>query len=344
MSFDCTAETERTRMTTTTDPLERTASWWDHYWALGNLTSFSERFPQNYEGGIAAFWGSVFAALPSGARVLDIATGNGAVPLIAAQVSAENGRAVEIHGLDSADINPRKHLRVGRRLVSALERVHFHPRTSAEETGFPDAHFDLVTGQYALEYTCVPRAVRELKRIMQPGATGAFILHSDRSVVAKTSRREIEQCRIILNETRLFDRVRDLLYMLESDAGDSGKNDTLLEGHRAFSQALARIGREVIRHDPADLLRFAAQSAEEAYRLRTSQGLSTTLAYIDEVEAQIRDNQERLEGLLRVAVDERGKREITGHINEVGFQLTTFGDFFYDSGELLGWALRFRKP
>lgn len=52
------------------------------------------------------------------------------------------------------------------RLPDAEERL---VRASAERLPFPDGSFDAVTATGALEYTDVPRALRELARVLRPG-------------------------------------------------------------------------------------------------------------------------------------------------------------------------------
>lgn len=54
---------------------------WDRHWAYGNLHSFSQVTHGNYGGHIAALRGERFAALPEGACIVDVATGNDAVAL-----------------------------------------------------------------------------------------------------------------------------------------------------------------------------------------------------------------------------------------------------------------------
>ena len=54
---------------------------WSSYWAQGALHSCTGSFDARYSGAIGAFWDAVVAEIPPGSRVLDLATGNGALPL-----------------------------------------------------------------------------------------------------------------------------------------------------------------------------------------------------------------------------------------------------------------------
>ena len=60
--------------------LSQRAAVWSRYWSRGALHSCTGSFGDAYEGPIADFWRQGFGALAQGARVLDIASGNGPVP------------------------------------------------------------------------------------------------------------------------------------------------------------------------------------------------------------------------------------------------------------------------
>lgn len=181
---------------------------WDLYWAHGFLTSCANAFPGNYEGRIRELWEDFFARLPAGARILDVATGNGAIALLAAEYSLANDARFETHGIDSARIDPASAWTGEPEVLAA---VNFHGQTSAEQTGFPDGHFQAVTGQYALEYTDIGPTLAELARVMAPGASGRFLLHHPDSIVIQTSVRERAHGQLLFEEALLFDKAERLL-------------------------------------------------------------------------------------------------------------------------------------
>ncbi len=98
----------------------------------------------------------------SGATVLDVATGTGAV---ARELLAQKGCTVV--GLDQS---PQMLAEARRRLPADVELVE----ASAEQLPFPDAAFDALTFTYLLRYVEDPAAVlRELARVVRPGGTVA---------------------------------------------------------------------------------------------------------------------------------------------------------------------------
>jgi len=104
-----------------------------------------------------------------GDRVLDVATGTGAV---AREVIARTGCTVV--GLDQS---PEMLAEARHRLLLAAEtkRVRL-VEASAKELPFEDASFDGLTSAYLLRYLDdLPAGLRELARVLRPGATAALL-------------------------------------------------------------------------------------------------------------------------------------------------------------------------
>ncbi|MEO1204008.1 MAG: class I SAM-dependent methyltransferase, partial [Pseudomonadota bacterium] len=122
------------------------AEQWARFWRNGDVTTFRGRFQRNYDGPVLEFWRQVFAGTRAGERIVDIATGNGALALLCAQYAEANGRDVTITAFDFADIDPARD--VGDpALLAAVDRIDFHGGTRIEATGFDDNAFDLAISQ-----------------------------------------------------------------------------------------------------------------------------------------------------------------------------------------------------
>ena len=166
---------------------------WTRYWAGGEVSSLPQVFGDPLRGPLADFWRGRLAPLGHRARILDLGCGNGAVALLAAAIGTERGAHWEVHGVDSAAIAPQRHL-TGRYRELA-EAVTFHPRTAMTATPFAAGHFDLVAAQFALEYGDPPRVLDEVRRLLRPGASAAFILHLQESEVVASAAVELAQLR-----------------------------------------------------------------------------------------------------------------------------------------------------
>ena len=204
------------------------------------MTSCGETFEGNYEGGLATAWEAFFSAVPDGATVLDIGTGNGAIAMIANRLSNRRGKRFVIHGIDQADIDPGKSVSVDR---ADLEGILFHPRTPAENTGFDSDSFDVVCGQYALEYADLEASIAELARLAAPGASAMFVMHHSDSVVLETAAEELRLGELI-EDSAFFNNAASLLERMQQlgNSADALNGDEIAESHRKLlNQSAAKL-------------------------------------------------------------------------------------------------------
>ena len=101
--------------------------------------------------------------------VLDVATGTAAVAL---ELVRQKG--CEVVGVDQS---PEMLAEAQRRLLLAAETKHVRLiEASAQELPFEDESFDGLTGAYLLRYLDdLPAGLRELARVLRPGATAALL-------------------------------------------------------------------------------------------------------------------------------------------------------------------------
>ncbi|MDZ7790783.1 MAG: methyltransferase domain-containing protein [Xanthomonadales bacterium] len=163
---------------------------WGQYWAGGALTSLPEDFRANYDGEIRQFWHDIVAAVPAGARVLDVCTGNGAIALLAAEILSERECAGEVLAVDAAAIRPST---IAQRFPEQAERVRsvrFYPETRFEELDLSAASVDLITSQYGMEYCDLAVAADQCVRLLRPGGRLAMLCHAVDSDMLKTMEAE----------------------------------------------------------------------------------------------------------------------------------------------------------
>src|SRR5262249_49496405 len=128
-----------------TDP---TAPGWRDYWKADRPASCVAENPLTQQE-IADAWRRWVSQCADGARVLDIATGNGIVLAHAASAARESGRTLALTGIDQADIDPLRHVK---NLDEGLRDAKFMGGVTAEKLPFAAASFDVVVSQYGLEY------------------------------------------------------------------------------------------------------------------------------------------------------------------------------------------------
>ena len=155
---------------------------WTRYWSSGRLHSCAGSYAGNYDGAIGRFWRGLAAGLPEQTRVLDLATGNGALPLL---LWESRGQALQIDAVDLAALAPawyRPDVHAG---------VRFHAGVHMEALPFADASFDAVLSQFGFEYADRWPALDECLRVSRSGATLALVMHHHDSVLVRVGREEL---------------------------------------------------------------------------------------------------------------------------------------------------------
>jgi ubiquinone/menaquinone biosynthesis C-methylase UbiE len=318
---------------------------WTKVWSQGYMTSCVGAFEDNYEGPICVLWEAFFAGLSPGARVLDVATGNGAVALIAAQTSRDRGLDLEIHGIDLADIDPPANVPLH---SSLLETIHFHPRTPVEDTGFEDAFFHGVTSQYGLEYTDLDAAMPELFRVLAPGGMACFVVHHADSVVARASRAELADAQLLL-ESDLFGHAQALMEYV-GKATTSAERQSLAadpeaeQRRGAFNEAAAKVQAALEASTEPEFLATAMSYVAEAWKtLQGGQG-KTALTQLAQSGQLLESNVERIEDLLEASQDSEAIDRICGLVKQAGFEVVSPEEIHHDAERLMGWKLTARRP
>lgn len=166
---------------------------WDSFWRYDRQSSFlSTPGAPNYGAPIADGWRDFFASLPDEARVLDIATGNGAIAVMA--VAA--GRGFTVTGADLAAVEPTAFVTQNR---AELEQVRFLANTPAEALPLPDSSIDAVVSQYGVEYSDLARSIPEAVRILAPGGSLRFAIHAAEGAVARDTAKSIADADFLIH-------------------------------------------------------------------------------------------------------------------------------------------------
>jgi len=151
---------------------------WSEYWEQGYITSFGDAFKMNYQGEIKALWQNFSRTLDKHSKVLDIGTGNGAVIELIQSVSQH-----ECVGIDQATINDK---------VTKLINGSFISNISAEKMPFKDNDFDVVTSQFALEYSDVDLSLSEISRVLSLKGKLRLVCHHENSIIVKPNKQILE--------------------------------------------------------------------------------------------------------------------------------------------------------
>lgn len=316
---------------------------WDRYWAYGNIHSFSQVAGGNYRGVVADFWRTRFEALADESRILDVATGNGAIALLALETGDRLGRRFEVHGLDMADIEPGRQVK-DPSLVESLQRIRFHGRTAAESMPFDDRGFDMVCSQFGVEYSDLSRSLPEIARILKPGGRFAAVMHHRDSVALRATREELAQLDFVLNDVKLYLRARNLLRgMSEEKRSGKGRNGRLSpklqKKQRALQEAMGRIKRAADDAANSNMLLGPARYVQEIFGALDRVAPGELLGWLDEALRRVTANQRRLLDMTEAARSEADVEDAQARMTAAGFTHVELAVFCQDEGGVLGWQL-----
>lgn len=264
---------------------------WAGYWSQGSVSSCLPNAERGFAPILDMVWKSYGRALPRGAEVLDLATGNGAVlrALIGTQVG------LKLIGVDSAPV-----------LAPAPPEIALKPGIAMERLPFEDGRFDALTSQFGLEYGDVPTIAREAARVLRPTGRFRFVIHHAAGpIVAHNGGR------------------RAALAWARHDSGVLAR-----AGQLARTRQMTRIPtppsfRAAIEDARA---RFPDQSAAVEFCASVLQTLdmgaahppSETLEVLAELERRADGEIGRLDALAGAACDEAGIGEVVGHLRAAG--------------------------
>ena len=173
---------------------------WREYWRDNRLAACVPENP-GAAAAIEAHWSAWFSSLANGARILDIATGNGVLLLWARRAARARGRTFALTGIDLADIDPARFVRSH---ADELDGVVFRGKTAAEDLPFENDSFDVVVSQYGFEYAALGPALAEIARVLAPGGRLQLLAHSDDSVVVAQGRERLREIDLLLADDGPF--------------------------------------------------------------------------------------------------------------------------------------------
>jgi SAM-dependent methyltransferase len=308
---------------------------WESYYRGGALASCPVGPGDDYTGELRNAWVEFFSRLPSGARILDIGTGNGAIPLIALDCASAAGNRFEIDATDLARIDPVRDVKDGARRFAG---IRFHPQVATEELPFEASRFDAISGQYALEYANVELALSEINRVLAGGGSAQFILHHANSVVAQNARATLDQAALVLDETMILRKLRRYLQAARRSerAGHNARADldAALDGLRRAAADTRNPRMLDVTLDAVDKLAAARQVLAPAALDRE----------VDRFEGDVRASVHRLQDLLRCCQTEPAMHALAQAARALQFNVRELALQVQAGSRVIGWRLRIEKP
>lgn len=249
---------------------------WRNYWKQDRIAScMPENESTTHE--IRERWISLFADLPDGSRILDVATGNGMLLAHAAAAGERGGKSFSLTGVDLADIDPVRYVSS---LPDGLRKAKFVGGVAAEKLPFSDSGFDVVVSQYGLEYADLDKALGEVERVLVAGGWLLWLAHSDNSSVVEQNHDQAQQVEFLLAPGSPMRAMRQFVSKIKN-------RKSLRQPTEKLSFALSEAEQYCRDNPPAKVIReVCTVLAETAQRWQTF--------YADDLDKMLDDSQKRL--------------------------------------------------
>jgi SAM-dependent methyltransferase len=309
---------------------------WESYYRGGAISTCPTARDGGYDLEVRDAWVEFFTPLPDGARILDIGTGNGVVPLIAADTAASLGRRWEIHGADLAQIDPVKHVPDGAR---RFEGIRFHPGVPSERLPFESGSFDAVSGHYAIEYADTAAALAQVHRVLKPGGRAQFVLHHAGSALLRSAHVSLHEAQWLFGEAKIYRRVHKLVTMDElSPSAKAAANEL-----RAVIQQLRLAVDAAKRNGAGRVLDVALDATQKLLASRQRMSPAATGVECERAEQDMRASVRRLNDLVAHARTDEAMAAIEAQALEAGFTHVERAPLYHAGANLVGWRLSLRR-
>lgn len=163
---------------------------WTLYWNSNNLQSCVPTAGCARVPAAERLWATFAASLPRPASVLDLATGNGIVPLQLLSARPD----LDITAADRAGIDPLHNLDN----ADSLAGVHFLAGVDLADPATQLGRFDAVTSQFGIEYLPVDARVSAVVRHLVPGGRFCLLMHHSGSAIVQPRQADIEELDLLL--------------------------------------------------------------------------------------------------------------------------------------------------
>ena len=316
---------------------------WTTFWKQGFPTSFANQLPNNYTGKLAQFWQSHFTQL-NNVKILDIATGNGAIALLAAKTDTVKNNNLEIFAVDYADINPLSSTN-NKALIDLYKKINFTSRTPIEELPFPDSTFDLVTSQFGFEYAELNSAAKEIARVVSKYGTFISICHYENSKIHRYCLEDFKAYTKAISDLHLDHKINQVFIAFhdinsEQEVKLALKDSSNLNLLNIIKSDLS----ELARHYPQAMATIYLDGALKYFFTHyiTAEKKHKT-KILSSFTKEFHAAYSRIEQQIKATLSNEDVKTFSDVFSSSGLTQNLSEAFYDGSGEVLGWKFEFSK-
>lgn len=306
-----------------TTPRGDGAELWGEYWGRAPADACTAEMPPAVRGAIAERWRAVFGGLASGATVLDVATGKGAV-LEIGRAALPPGVTVTMTGLDRAD-PPAGSLSD----VFQSGAARFIGSADAARLPFEDRSQDLVTSQFGIEYAGLECGAGEAARVCRDRLV--FLVHAAEGAVVRQNSAQTGQIGWILDELGFAAALKS--FFNERTTEKACEIDRILKAMRE------RAGRE----ENPNLISGLIGNAMELQTLADRTPSAEISRMIEGMETRMRAHAARMNALVRAAPSTDEMEALRLRLQGAGFGNAAITPLRGANGEIAGRWIEARR-
>lgn len=310
---------------------------WETFYRGGMIATYPTAADGGYDLEVRDAWVDFFSMLPTGARILDVGTGNGVVAMIAAETALAQGLNWEIHATDLARIDPLRYVPDGARRLAGIT---FHAGIATEHLPFESESFDAVSGHFALEYTDLDAALAEIHRVLKPGGSAQFILlHAD-STLLQSAGLTLRESEMALVETQVFRRLHRLVTM---DRIVPVETDEATDELRAAIRLLKERMEQSRLTGTGHVLEVVLDAVQKLLVARKEMSPVAVGSEVDRAEREMQDSAKRLRDLIGHAQSQQQMEGLATAAAAAGFSLVEHFPLYHAGNNLVGWQLMLHR-
>lgn len=187
---------------------------WNSYWSkTKSLNSFAEgEHSQGYTGDIADFWNRLFSTLSQESTLLDLATGNGGLAVLAQQSNS----SFMVFASDAATIDPLALYSAEDPIYPVLKKIKFIAEMTSEALTFPDQKFNLVMSQFGFEYAKTTEALEQIFRVLKSKGRFVALVHHQDSFISADCRDGLKVIERMMAADGLLEQLIDFARLCQS--------------------------------------------------------------------------------------------------------------------------------
>ncbi len=293
------------------------AAAWSDFWAANAGAPQGGCLPRRWaaiEDAQVSAWRGFIAALPEGARVLDLATGDGRVLGWMRAARAD----LSLTGIDLAPDLPAPPPGTTTRGGIAMESLPFG-----------DGEFAAVVSQFGFEYGDVAKVAAEIARVLAPGGSVGLMVHRGDGPILEHNLARRAAIDWVLDEQRLGAILRQAL-----DAPNGGPDVAAQVAAAVGLVGAKRFGQDSPGWEIPEALRRAVLLGAKA-------GPVSILATVSEIEARAANEVGRIASLKRACGVADQREALVAAFAAHGLTLRTTSDVCEPSGRAIAAFLTF---